>query len=83
MNATTCSGASREPGAQHGVLGRDPNRARVEMADAHHHAACRDERRRRKRELVGAEERTHHNIAARLHLTVREERHAAAQTLRG
>jgi len=29
---------------QHGILRRDPDRARVQMTDAHHDAARRDQR---------------------------------------
>ena len=83
MKATTCSGATGEPGAQHRVLGGDPDRAGVEMADAHHHAARGDQRRGREGELVGAEQRTDHNVAPGLHLPVGQQRHAAAQPLPG
>ena len=83
MKATTCSGRPANLRAQHGVLGRDPDRAGVEMADAHHHAARRDQRCRRERELVGAEQRADDDIASGLHLTVGLQRHPAAQPLPG
>ena len=56
--------------AQLRVLGRDPDRAGVEMADAHHHAAGHHERRGREAELLGAEQGRHDHVAARLHLAV-------------
>ncbi len=40
------------------------------MADAHHDAARDDERRRREPELLGAEQRRDHHVAAGLHLPV-------------
>ena len=36
---------AREPLAQFGVLGRDTDRAGVEMTFAHHHTACCNQRR--------------------------------------
>ena len=53
-----------------GILGRDADRARVQVADAHHHAARDDERRRREAELLGAEQRRDDDVAAGLHLAV-------------
>ena len=50
----------RPPGehlAQLGILRRDADRARIEVAHAHHDAAHHDERRRREPELFGAEQR--------------------------
>ena len=41
--------------AQLGILGRDPDRAGVQMAGAHHHAAGRDQRRGGEAHLVGAQ----------------------------
>ena len=49
--------------AQHRVLGRDADRAGVEVALAHHDAAGRDQRRGREAELVGAEQRADHDVA--------------------
>ena len=43
--------------AQLRILRRDPDRARVQVAGAHHHAAGRDQRRGREAHLVGAEQR--------------------------
>ena len=43
--------------AQVRILRRDPDRARVQVAGAHHHAAGCDERRGREAHLVGPEER--------------------------
>ena len=67
---STSSGRPAEALAQLGVLGRDPDRARVEMAGAHHHAAEHDERCRREAELLGTEQRGDDDVAARLHLAV-------------
>ncbi len=50
-------GRAGEAPPQLGVLRRDPDRAGVEVADAHHHAAGRDQRRGREGELLGAEQR--------------------------
>jgi hypothetical protein len=49
-------GLAREPAAKHRILSRDPHRAGVEMALAHHDAALDNQRRRRETELVGAEQ---------------------------
>ncbi len=56
-------GLADEALAQHGILGRDPDRAGVEVALAHHDAAGRDQRRCGEAELVGAEQRTHDDVA--------------------
>ena len=50
-------GLALEAAAQLGILRRDPDRARVQVAGAHHHAAGRDQRRGREAHLVGAEQR--------------------------
>ena len=50
-------GLAGEMRAEGRVLGRDPHRAGVEVALAHHDAAARDERGGREAELVGAEQR--------------------------
>ena len=59
-----------EARAQLGVLGRDADRAGVEVADAHHDAAGDDERRRREAELLGAEQGGDDDVAAGLDLAV-------------
>ena len=56
--------------AQLWVLGRDSDRAGIQMTDAHHHAAHDDERRRAKAELLGPQQRADHNVAPGLHLTI-------------
>src|SRR6185312_9918229 len=61
------------------VLRRHAGGAGIEMADAHHDAPDRDERRRRKAKLLGAEEGRYHDVAARLELSVRLYRNAAAE----
>ena len=64
------SGRPREVLAQLGILGRDADRAGVEVADAHHHAPGDDERSGRKAELLGPEQRRHDHVPSRLHLAV-------------
>ena len=71
----------REQLAQLGILRRDADRARIEMADAHHHASQHHERRRRKAELLGAEQRADHDVAAGLHLAVDLHDDAIAQVV--
>ena len=56
-----------EAAAQLRILGGDPDRAGVQVADAHHDAAGRDQRRGREADLVGAEERGDDHVAAGLH----------------
>ena len=63
-------GPAGEVLAQLGVLRRDPDRAGVEVADAHHHAAGDDERRGREAELLGAEQRRHDHVPPGLDLAV-------------
>ena len=70
---------ARELLAQLGVLGRDTDRARVEVADAHHDAAAHHERRGREAELLGAEQRRDHHVAAGLELAVDLHDDAVAQ----
>ncbi|AJX01694.1 hypothetical protein BM45_3124 [Burkholderia mallei] len=74
-------GLTRELRAQHRVLRRDADRARVQMALAHHDAAFDDERRRREAEFVRAEQRADHDVAARLHLAVGLHANAPAQAV--
>ena len=50
----TCSGLPAKRSPQLRVLGRDPDRAGVEVADAHHDAAQGDQRRGRGADLLGA-----------------------------
>ena len=50
--------------AQFRILGRDADRAGIEMALAHHDAAGGDQRRSGKPELVRAQHRSNHDIAA-------------------
>ena len=74
-------GCAGEPLAQLGVVGGDPHRAGVEVADPHHHAAGGDERRGAETELVGAEHGPDQHVAPRLELAVDLEDDPAAQTL--
>ena len=67
--------------AQHGVLGRDAHRARVEVADPHHDAARHHERRGREAELLRAEQRGDEDVAPGLELTVGLHDDAVAQTV--
>ena len=76
---STCSGAPGEALAQLGVLRRDPDRAGVEVADAHHHAPHHDERRRPEAELLGTEQGSDDDVTARLHLPVDLDGDAVAQ----
>lgn len=66
---------------QHRILRRDADRARVQVALAHHDAAFDDERRRREAEFVRAEQRADHDVAAGLHLAVGLHADAAAQAV--
>ena len=67
--------------AQLRVLRRDADRAGVEVADAHHHAAAHDERRGGEAELLGAEQRGDHDVAAGLQLAVDLHDDAVAQAV--
>ena len=53
-----------EAPAQLGILGGDPDRAGVEVADAHHHAPRRHQRGGREAELLGAEEGGDEHVTA-------------------
>ena len=75
-------GLALEPLAQHRVLRRDADRAGVQVALAHHDAADRDQRRGREAELVGAEQRADHDVAAGAHAAIDLHRDAAAQPVR-
>ena len=72
-------GLALEALAQHRVLRRDADRAGVEMALAHHDAAGRDQRRGGEAELVGAEQRADHDVAAGADAAVDLHGDAAAQ----
>ena len=74
-------GFTREMPAQLRVLGRDSNRAGVQMALAHHDAAHRDERGGREAEFLGAQQRGDHHIATGLQLSVGLHPDAAAQVV--
>ena len=67
--------------AELGVLGRHADRARVEVADAHHHAARHHERRRGEAELLRTEQGGDHDVAAGLELTVRLDDDAVAEAV--
>ncbi len=56
--------------AQLGILGRDPDRARVQVTGAHHHAARRDERRGGEAHLVRTEQSGDDNVASGFQLPV-------------
>ncbi len=62
-----------------GILRRDAHRAGVQVADAHHDAAHHHQRRRGEAELLGAEQRADHDVAAGLHLAVHLHDDAVAQ----
>src|SRR5689334_454628 len=74
-------GLTGEPRAQLRVLRRDANRARIEVALAHHDAAFDDERRRRESEFIRAEHRGDDDVPPGLELTVGLHAHAAAQVV--
>src|SRR5439155_1417566 len=74
-------GLARELRAQCRILRGDADRARIQMAFAHHHAPFDDQRRRGKAELLGAQQRGYYDVAPRLELAVRLETHASAQTI--
>jgi hypothetical protein len=59
-----------EPLPQHRVLGGNADRAGVEVAHAHHDAAGHHQRRGREPELLRAEQRGDHHVAAGLELAV-------------
>ncbi len=63
-------GLAGEPLPQIGVLGRDADRAGVEVADPHHDAAGDHQRCRGEAELLGAEQGGDHDVAAGLQLAV-------------
>ena len=74
-------GLAGEALAQLGVLRGDADRARVEVADAHHHAAAHDERRGGEAELLAAEQRGDHDVAPGLELAVDLHDDAVAQAV--
>ena len=74
-------GLPAEALAQLGVLRGDADRARVQVAGAHHHAAHGDQRRGGEAHLVGAEQRGDHDVAARLQLAVGLHPDARAQVV--
>ncbi len=75
----TCSGWPVKRLRQHRVLRRHAHRAGVEVALAHHDAAGGDQRRRRHAELVGAEQRPDHDVAAGAEAAVDLQGDAAAE----
>ena len=75
-------GRARELRAQLGALAGDPDRARVEVARAHHQAALGEEERGAERELVRAEQRRDDDVAAGLEAAVDAHAHAAAEAVR-
>ena len=78
---STNSGLPLKRFAQHRVLGRDADRTGVEVADPHHDAARHHQRRGREAELLGAEQRGDHDVAAGLELTVDLHDDAIAKTV--
>ena len=74
-------GLALELGAQHRVLRGHADRAGVEVALAHHDAAERDQRRGGEAELVGAQQRADHHVAAGAHAAVDLHGDAAAQAV--
>ena len=75
----TCSGWPGEARAQHRVLRGDAHRAGIQVALAHHDAAHGDQRHGGKAELLRAQQRGDHHIAAGLQLAVGLHLDAAAQ----
>src|SRR4030095_1953217 len=67
--------------AQRRILRRHTDRARVQVADAHHDAAGDDEGCRRKTELLGPEQRREDAVTSRLQLTVDLHDDAIAKTV--
>ena len=74
-------GLALEALAQLGVLRGDPDRARVQVAGAHHDAARRDQRGGREAHLVRAQQRGDDDVAARLDLAVGLHPDARAQVV--
>ena len=72
-------GLAGESPAQHRVLGRDTDRAGVEVALAHHDAARRDQRRGGEAEFVGAQQRADDDVAPGADAAIDLDRDAAAQ----
>ncbi len=70
-----------EPRAQHRILGRDPHRAGVQVALAHHDAAGRDQRRGGEAELVGPQQGGHGDVAPGAQAAVGLDRDTAAQAV--
>src|SRR5438876_7758475 len=62
-----------------GILRRYADRARIEMADAHHNASRNDQRRSRESKLLRAEQRRNDDIAAGLQLAVGLDDDAASE----
>ncbi len=67
---TTCSGVPLKRARSSGSWVATPDRAGVQVADAHHDAAGRDQRCGRESHLVGAEQRGDDDVAPGPHLTV-------------
>ena len=65
--------------AQLRILGRDADRAGIQVADPHHDAARHDQRGGRESELLGAEQRRDHHVAPGAQLAVRLHDDAVAQ----
>ena len=74
-------GLAVEPGAQLRVLRRDAHRAGVQVADAHHDAAGDHQRGGGETELLAAEQRGNHDVAAGLELAVHLHHHTVAQAV--
>ena len=70
-----------ELGPQVGTLRRNSRRTGVEMTLPRHVAAYRDQHRGAEGEFVGAEQRSHQNVARGGQTTVHPQPHAAAQTV--
>ena len=78
----TCSGLPANFLPQHRVLRGDADRAGVQVALAHHDAAERDRAAPvAEADLLGAEQRGDHHVAAGLDLAVGLQHHAAAQVV--
>ena len=78
---TTCSGVPAKRRRSSGSCVAMPDRAGVEVADAHHDAARRDQRGGREAELLGAEQRADDDVAAGAQAAVDLQPHAPAQVV--
>ncbi len=74
-------GLARELIAKLGILRGDADWAGVEMALSHHDAAHRDEGRSAHADFLGAEQRSDHDVAAGLYLSIRLKNDSASEVV--